>query len=99
MIDLTGPGSIILFGLQAYSSVLFLYIILLLLQSLAGLTIPEPLRPAANFVYDVSEPYLRIFRNLLPSVRMGGMGIDLSPILAFIVLRFIVFPIAVAVLV
>lgn len=89
---------LILFALEAYYNILFLYIILLLLQSLAGLTIPELLRPASSFVYDVSEPYLRLFRRLLPSVRLGGMGLDLSPILAFLVLRFIVFPIAVALL-
>lgn len=84
---------LILFALEAYYNVLFLYIILQLLQSLAGVAIPELLRPAVNFVYDVSEPYLRLFRRLLPAVRLGGMGLDLSPILAFIVLRFIVVPI------
>ena len=89
---------LILFALEAYYNVLFLYIIISLLQSMAGLAMPEMLRPAASFVYDVSEPFLRIFRRLLPSVRLGGMGLDLSPILAFLVLRFIVFPIARALL-
>lgn len=84
---------LVLFALEAYYNVLFLYIILQLLQSLAGLAIPDLLRPAVNFVYDVSEPYLRLFRRLLPAVRLGGMGMDLSPILAFIVLRFIIVPI------
>ncbi len=89
---------LIRFALEAYYNVLFLYIILQLLQSLAGLAIPEVLRPAVNFVYDVSEPYLRVFRRLLPAVRLGGMGLDLSPILAFLVLRFIVVPIVEALL-
>ena len=39
-----------------------------------------------DFFHDVSEPYLRLFRRLLPSVRLGGMGLDLSPIVAIIVL-------------
>lgn len=77
---------LILFAVNAYRNVLFAYIILSILQSLAGMTLPDFLRPAARFVYDVCEPFLRIFRGLLPSVRLGGMGLDLSPIIAFIVL-------------
>jgi len=91
-------GDLILFALRAYYYMLFLYIILTLLQSLAGLRIPEFLRPAANFVYDVCEPFLRVFRRFLPAVRLGGMGLDLSPILAFLFIRFIVLPIATSVL-
>jgi YggT family protein len=88
----------IIFAIDAYYSLLFLYIIISILQSLAGLVIPDALRPAASFVFDVSEPFLRIFRRLLPSVRLGGMGLDLSPILAFVVLAYIVRPIAVSIL-
>ncbi|MGH2758883.1 MAG: YggT family protein [Actinomycetota bacterium] len=79
--DRAFPGAI-----GAYRYILFLYIILSFLQSLAGLTLPDVIRPAARFVYDVSEPFLRIFRGLLPALRLGGMGLDLSPIIAFIVL-------------
>ena len=83
-------GDLILFALRAYYYMLFLYIILTLLQSLAGLRIPELLRPAANFVYDVCEPFLRIFRGILPGIRLGGMGLDLSPIIAFLVLQIVI---------
>ena len=74
------------FAVAAYSDILFLYIIVTILQSLAGLRIPEWLRPAVNFVYDLCEPFLRIFRGIMPAVSMGGMGLDLSPIIAFLVL-------------
>ncbi len=77
---------LLLFAVRAYRGVLFAYIILNLLQSMAGLSLPDVLRPAARFVYDVCEPFLRVFRGLLPAVRLGGMGLDLSPIIAFIVL-------------
>jgi uncharacterized protein YggT (Ycf19 family) len=40
-------------------------------------------------VYDTCEPFLRLFRGIFPFLRLGGMGLDLSPILAFIVLRII----------
>ena len=77
---------LVVFAISAYRNLLFLYIIVTFLQSLAGLAIPELLRPVVNFVYDVCEPFLRIFRGLLPGVRMGGMGLDLSPLIAFLVL-------------
>lgn len=89
---------LVIFAIIAYYNLLFLYIIVSLLQSIAGFTIPDALRPAANFVYDVCEPFLRLFRRFLPTVRLGGMGLDLSPILAFLFIRFIVLPIAEGVL-
>jgi len=89
---------LVVFAIIAYYNLLFLYIIVSLLQSMAGMRIPDALRPAANFVYDVCEPFLRLFRRFLPTVRLGGMGLDLSPILAFLFIRFIVLPIATSIL-
>jgi YggT family protein len=80
---------LILFAVDAYRNILFLFIILSFLQSLADLRLPDFLRPAASFIYDVCEPYLRIFRGLLPAVRLGGMGLDLSPIIGFVVLMIV----------
>jgi YggT family protein len=80
---------LIIFAVRAYRGVLFAYIILSILQSMAGLSLPDLLRPAARFVYDICEPFLRVFRGLLPAVRMGAMGLDLSPIIAFIVLYIV----------
>lgn len=39
-----------------------------------------------QFVSDVTDPYLNLFRRILPMARVGGMGLDLSPIVATIVL-------------
>jgi len=39
-----------------------------------------------RFLYDVCEPYLRLFRRILPAVRLGGGALDLSPIVATFVL-------------
>jgi YggT family protein len=41
-----------------------------------------------QFVSDVTDPYLNLFRRFLPMVRLGGAGLDLSPIVATIVLLF-----------
>jgi YggT family protein len=42
-----------------------------------------------QFVSDVTDPYLNLFRRVLPPVRMGPGALDLSPIIATIVLIFV----------
>jgi YggT family protein len=44
------------------------------------------LRACLDFVTDTTRPYLNLFRRFLPSVGMGGMALDLSPIVGLIVL-------------
>jgi YggT family protein len=41
---------------------------------------------AWGVLYDLTEPFLRPFRRLVPPLRLGGLGLDLSPILAFVLL-------------
>jgi len=42
-----------------------------------------------DLIHDLTEPVLRLVRGLLPPVRMGAMGLDLSPIIVFIALGVI----------
>jgi YggT family protein len=44
------------------------------------------LSAALKFVSDVTDPYLNIFRRILPPVRLGPGALDLSPIVATFVL-------------
>ena len=44
-----------------------------------------PIRSVMTFVYGVTEPVLRPLRGMLPPIRMGMIGFDLSPIIVFIV--------------
>ena len=39
-----------------------------------------------SFLYDASEPYLRIFRPFLPLVRFGNAALDLSPLAGMAIL-------------
>ena len=39
-----------------------------------------------QFIGDVTDPYLNLFRRFIPMVRMGPGSLDLSPIIATIVL-------------
>ena len=44
-----------------------------------------------SFLYNITEPVLGPVRRLLPPVGMGGMGLDLSPIIVLLVLQLVVF--------
>lgn len=45
-----------------------------------------PLRTIFDLLDTLTEPVLRPLRALVPPVRAGGMGIDLSIIIAFVIL-------------
>lgn len=66
---------------------------LLLLARIILSWVPTPRSPfwskAAGLVYDLTEPILAPFRRLLPLVNLGGVGFDLSPIIAFLVLGLV----------
>ena len=44
-----------------------------------------------SFLYTITEPILGPVRRMLPPVGMGGMGLDLSPIIVLLVLQLVVF--------
>jgi len=68
---------------EVYIVLIFLYILLNLLFSF-GLRLPYArwTDTVLAFLRDVSEPYLRLFRRVIPSIGM----FDLSPVVAIIVL-------------
>jgi len=69
-----------------YILIIFVYILLNLMFSL-GVRPPYSRWTDAilNFLRDVSEPYLRIFRRFIPPIGM----FDLSPMIAIILLYFV----------
>jgi YggT family protein len=74
-----------------YVNALFLvYLILIFVRILLSWIPRIPYNPVLSavigFVQDVTDPYLRIFRRVLPPVGGGGFALDLSPIVATIVL-------------
>ena len=66
----------------AFTLVYTLTIIAYILTSWLRLPYSPTLNRIQRFLYDVCEPYLRLFRRILPSFG----GIDLSPTVALIVL-------------
>jgi len=72
------------------STLSLVYIILIFIRILTSWIPRMPynryLAAVLKFVSDVTDPYLNLFRRILPPVRMGGAGLDLSPIVATFVL-------------
>jgi YggT family protein len=71
---------------EVYIVIIFVYILLNLLFSF-GMRMPYARWSDAlmNFLRDVCEPYLRLFRRFIPPLG----AIDLSPMVAIIVLYFV----------
>lgn len=74
---------------------LFLVYIVLIFASIAiswvvafrgSLPYNPVVRGVARFVDETTSPYLNLFRRFVPPIGAGGMGIDLSPMIALILL-------------
>ena len=70
----------------------YVYLICIIAYIIAS-WLPLPYNTALNrvqrFLYDVVDPYLRLFRRVLPQLNLGGLGLDLSPIVAIITLTIV----------
>jgi YggT family protein len=75
---------------QDFVYVLYLVYLLCILAYIITSWIPLPynvwLNRVQRFLYDVVDPYLRLFRRFIPQLSVGGLGLDLSPIFAILVL-------------
>jgi YggT family protein len=74
-----------------YVAALFLvYIILILIRVLMSWIPRMPYNPALravlDFVVETTDPYLNVFRRIIPPIGGGGFGLDLSPMIGIIVL-------------
>ena len=71
-------------------TLILIYLILIFIRIILTWIPRIPYNPALNavikFVTDVTDPYLNLFRRVLPPVRLGPGAIDLSPIVATFVL-------------
>ena len=74
-----------------YVDALFLvYLVLIFIRVLLSWVPRMPynlvLRAVVRFVEETTDPYLNLFRRIIPPLGGRGMAIDLSPILAIILL-------------
>jgi YggT family protein len=75
--------------LQLYIVVIFVRVIL----SWFPISPDSPLAAVYRFVHALTEPVLGPIRRVMPGVGVGGMGLDLSPIIVLLGLQLIVIPI------
>lgn len=85
------PPAIDRFDVAEYAEALLtVYFILILVRVLLSWIPRIPynptLRAALDFVHQVTDPYLNLFRRVIPPLGGGGFALDLSPILAIIAL-------------
>ena len=74
-----------------YVSALFLvYLVLILINVLLSWVPRMPynraLRAVVDFITETTNPYINLFRRILPPIGGGGFALDLSPMIAIIVL-------------
>lgn len=78
-----------------YVDNVFLVFIIMIFASIAvswvvsfrgSLPYNRPLRAVTGFLDETVTPYLNLFRRVLPTVGIGGMGIDLSPMVGLILI-------------
>ena len=71
-------------------TLLVVYLVLIFIRILMSWIPRMPynrvLSAVLQFVQDVTDPYLNLFRRFLPPVKLGPGALDLSPIVATIVL-------------
>ncbi|MGH2906673.1 MAG: YggT family protein [Solirubrobacterales bacterium] len=75
------------------STLLWIYTVLILIKILLSWVPRMPYNPTLNFVIrcidDVTEPFLGLFRRIVPAINVGGAGLDVSPILAIFALQIV----------
>jgi len=83
LVAATSPlARVVCLTLGAYNFVLFARIISTWIRPpMAGIG-----RTVYELLWDVTEPVLRPLRKVLPPVQAGGLGLDFSPILVFVIL-------------
>jgi len=66
--------------------ILNIYMFLIIARAVISWVNPDPYNPIVNFLYQTTEPVLYRIRRYLP---FRGMAIDISPLIAFIIIYFI----------
>ena len=78
---------------RGFVEALYLVYLICIIAYIIASWIPLPYNTTLNriqrFLYDVVDPYLRLFRRFIPQLNLGGLGLDLSPIVAIITLTIV----------
>jgi YggT family protein len=84
--------AIIVILLYLFLLTLFAYSILSWVTASGNLAYDSPVRKIQNTLSRICEPILRPVRRLIPPVRIGGVGLDLSVLIVFLVISVVLIP-------
>ncbi len=76
--------------LRLFLLVLIVYAVLSWFTVSGRLAYDSPVLKIQRVLASICEPVLRPVRNLIPPVRVGGVGIDLSVLIVFLVVNVLI---------
>jgi YggT family protein len=71
--------------INVVNTVLSLYSLAIVFRGFLGMLV-DPYHPVAKFVRQITEPVLAPLRRVVPPVQVGGGLVDLSPMVALVLL-------------
>lgn len=80
--------------IRAVDVAFYVYSTILIIRILLSWIRHNPYQPVIRFIYESTDPYLRLFRRIIPPYGQ----IDFSPVVAFFVLDFIIQPLVMRIL-
>ncbi|MBF6556018.1 MAG: YggT family protein [Acidimicrobiales bacterium] len=78
--------------LDLFLLVLFAYSILSWFTASGRLAYDSPVRKVQNVLSAICEPVLRPIRRIIPPVQVGGVGLDLSVMVVFLIVLVVLIP-------
>jgi YggT family protein len=84
--------AIIVILLYLFLLVLFAYSILSWVAASGRLAYDSPVHRIQHVLSAICEPVLRPVRRIIPPVRVGGVGLDLSVLIVFLVISAVLIP-------
>ena len=79
-------GNVILGAAKVLGVLLNIYMWVIIIRALISWVNPDPYNPIVQFLTRVTEPVLRPLRKLVPTWKMG---VDLSPLIAILIIYFL----------
>lgn len=79
-------GNVILGIAKVLDVLLNIYMWVIIIRALISWVNPDPYNPIVQFLQRATEPVLRPLRKLVPAHRLG---IDLSPLIAILIIMFL----------
>jgi YggT family protein len=84
--------TIIAVVLNLFLLVLFAYCILSLVIAYARISYDSPVIKVQRVLTAIVEPVLRPIRRIIPTAQVGGVGLDLSVLVLFLVIDVVLLP-------